>query len=103
MTTSTYSCDPCNISCPIPTTPGCPRFSTTSPYYSPTSTHSYSTSPTSTYAYSTSPICYSCTDSDYVTPNSALLGTAVTLGIIGGVILPICIAFIFYYRKKAQE
>ncbi|CAG8826046.1 34386_t:CDS:1, partial [Racocetra persica] len=35
--------------------------------------------------------------------NSALVGTSVTLGFVSGIILPICIALIFYYRRQANK
>ncbi|CAG8831651.1 17333_t:CDS:1, partial [Racocetra persica] len=34
--------------------------------------------------------------------DSALIGTSASLIIVSGVILPICIAFIFYYRRHGM-
>ncbi|CAG8814322.1 4060_t:CDS:2, partial [Cetraspora pellucida] len=34
--------------------------------------------------------------------DNALIGTTVSLGVVSGIILPICIALIFYYRRHAM-
>ncbi|RIA83234.1 hypothetical protein C1645_809315 [Glomus cerebriforme] len=71
--------------CPIVTI-----YYTNTIYYTYTSTLATTRYVTST----TSPVCEVCE----VCNNSAIIGTSVPLGIIGGVM---CISLIFYYRKKS--
>ncbi|CAG8466861.1 13624_t:CDS:2 [Gigaspora rosea] len=35
--------------------------------------------------------------------HSAIIGTSITLGVVSGIILPICIALIFYYQRYAKQ
>ncbi|KAF0464082.1 hypothetical protein F8M41_026561 [Gigaspora margarita] len=96
------TCDPCLSSCPIATPPGGCDFRTTSTiYYTFTSTSTTYTTRYTTYTtYTTATPTYAM--SSPLNDHSAIIGTSITLGVVSGIILPICIALIFYYRRYAK-
>ncbi|KAF0497158.1 hypothetical protein F8M41_020782 [Gigaspora margarita] len=93
---STPTCDPCLTSCPIPTPRGGCSFRTSIR----TRTH---TSTTTHYATYTTGIQNYDLLSSQRCDNSAIIGTSITLGVVSGIILPICIALVFYYRRHAKQ
>ncbi|CAG8826391.1 15468_t:CDS:1, partial [Cetraspora pellucida] len=91
------TCDPCLSSCSIPYPPSCNFRTMTTTYYS---YYTYTSFRTATTTATTTRYNY-YTYTEYARSDSALIGTSISLGIVSGIILPICIAFIFYYRRHA--
>src|SRR6266542_2422054 len=108
--TSKYSptCDPCDDGCDIPYPPTCIR---STEFITESITESYTNYVTDTTIATYSFInTFISTTTRHVTSitisesnNDAIIGTSVPLAIIGGVLFPLSIALIFYYRRHEKK